>query len=155
MRYLTRELYNSIQIPSYVSEEEADILFEKAEKAWDEALTSYESAFEAIRNTLPEDAVRIEKEVFHDNPIRDINIDELKGTISFNLYWHVPKAGEELLAKITFYGVSEHTGLESAEGDEWKYSELHLGSEENFELHILGIYSEIEIHATDVKLEKY
>jgi hypothetical protein len=146
MRYITRELYEGIQVQGEVAAAAAAV-------RWHSACDAYRAHLQSIRPLLPAGAQAIADVTLHDGVIRAVegpSDSELTITVDATRNpW-----GPTGLFRLSFAGVREAEGIGTLIGDDWLYEEVHLHPSARFEYRVLLWRSELRIAADEVTMSK-
>jgi hypothetical protein len=142
MRYITRQLYQSMQGGSGLPPDELN-------RRWREACESYQAELNAIKPRLPLGMRSFAEVTLHDGVVRSAlqvrpSCVELRVDASNNPW------GPRGWYRVEFKGVLEVEGLTDVIGDDWLYEEVHLHPSAAFEYCVLLWRSQFRAVADDV-----
>jgi len=145
MIFVTRELYNGIQIDSGWER--------RAERDWVRRSEIYSRYYEVISTLLPSKVQRLCKHGLHDAFVESVS---LKGGTLFLLMDAKNALGGFCGRKVglTFSGIRKRIAVRGLRGQWWLYEEAHLSSKARFSLHVMFDKSDVEIEADDLLIER-
>jgi hypothetical protein len=145
MRYITRQLYQSMQGGSGLPPGELT-------RRWNQACEACETELSTITPRLPPSMRSFSKVTLHDGVVNSAgrpraNCVELRVDASNNPW------GPRGWFRVEFKGVQEVEGLANIIGDDWLYEEVHLHPSAGFEYCVLLWHSEFRVVADEVVFE--
>jgi hypothetical protein len=145
MRYITRQLYQSIQDGSGLPRDEVN-------RRWNQACEAQRTELSTIKPRLPPAMRSFSEVTLHDGVMKSArqpraNCVELRVDATNNPW------GPRGWVRVKFKGVREVEGLADMIGDVWLYEEVHLHPLAGFEYCVLLWRSEFRVVADDVVFE--
>src|SRR5690242_19447534 len=120
MRYITRELYESIQAMLGMPQKEA----KETSRRWDEACQSYQSELSTIKSSLPPSMRSFADITLHDGVVT--LVAQRPGCVVLRIDATSNPWGSTGWFRVEFKGVRQVEGLAEMIGDDWLYEEVHL-----------------------------
>jgi hypothetical protein len=146
MRYITRQLYQSMQDGSGLPPEEVN-------RRWHEACESYLAEFNSIKPGLPPGMRSFAEVTLHDAVVKSA-YQPRPGCVELQMDATNSPWGPAGWYRIEFQGVREVQGLAEITGDDWLYEEVHLHPSGAFEYCVLLSRSQFRVVADDVIFEQ-
>jgi len=145
MRYITRQLYQSMQGGSGSSPEEVN-------RRWHEACECYQAELNSIKACLPPGMRSFAAVTLHDGVVNSAD-QSRPGCVELRIDATNNPWGPRGWYRVEFRGVREVEGLADIMGDDWLYEEVHLHSLGGFEYCVLLWRSEFRVVADEVIFE--
>lgn len=137
MKYITRELYQAIQVPG-----------PEVDQEWKKQCEARQRHIDSIFPSLPVGARYLAENTLHDGVIRAATRSATEVILVVDAAsnpW-----GPRGCYQITFRDVLSVSGLDSIVGDEWLYEEIDLHADAAFQFNVLLVFSELEVVADAV-----
>lgn len=146
MKFITRELYDSMQGGSDLSDEERN-------RRWHDAFEAYRVELEKNKALLPESMQAFADVTLHDAVVKDVS-QPSADTICLKIDATKNPWGPTGYFRLTFTGVKLLEGADEICGDEWLYEEVHPHDDAGFDYRVLLWQSQFRVLADEVEFEE-